>query len=349
METLIRMAESGYLPDALIRVGIRRLLRQRLAEERRDADGREPTGALAEQLRQQPIAVAQQRANEQHYEVPAEFFRLMLGPWLKYSSCHWSSAKQTLEEAEAEMLSLTCERAGIQDGMTVLDLGCGWGSLSLWIAGRFSRCRVTAVSNSPSQARFIRERASGRGLQNLTVMTEDINRFAPPGSYDRIVSVEMFEHMRNYETLLSRIAAWLGEEGKLFVHIFCHRNLPYLYEVDGNNDWMARHFFTGGTMPSLNLLERFDRDLRVTRQWSIDGTHYQRTLLAWLRNLDDRRTDVLRVLEGHYPAREARRWFVRWRLFLLGCAELFGYDQGREWMVAHYLLKPTTVAARPEE
>jgi cyclopropane-fatty-acyl-phospholipid synthase len=333
---LIRIAEGGHLPDALTRVGIRRLLRRRLGDEQRRADGGR---AIAEQLSRGPIAVETGQANQQHYEVPAAFFSLMLGPHLKYSSCHWSYAEQTLEEAEAEMLNLTCERAGIEDGMTVLDLGCGWGSLSLWIAERYPRCRVAAVSNSSSQAEFIRERVGERNLNNLTVTTEDINRFEAPGRYTRIVSVEMFEHMRNYEALLSRVAGWLDDDGKLFVHIFCHRRLAYLFEIEGDDDWMARYFFTGGLMPSLDLLDRFDKHFRVTRQWTVEGSHYQRTLLAWLRNLDQRRTAALDVLGRHYGPDQARRWFVRWRLFLLGCAELFGYHAGCEWMVAHHLLE----------
>ena len=339
---MIRIAESGYLPDALIRVGIRRLLRRRIGDEQRRTHGGRPGRWITEQLSRGPIAVETGQANEQHYEVPAAFFKLMLGPHLKYSSCHWSYAEQPLKEAEAEMLDLTCERAGIADGMTVLDLGCGWGSLSLWIAARYPRCGVTAVSNSSSQAEFIRRLASERDLQNLAVMTEDINRFEAPGRYDRIVSVEMFEHMRNYETLLARVAGWLEDDGKLFVHIFCHRRLAYLFQIEGDDDWMARYFFTGGLMPSLDLLERFDKDLRVAQQWTIDGSHYQRTLLAWLHNLDERRSEALDVLGRHYGPDQAHRWFVRWRLFLLGCAELFGYHGGCEWMVAHHLLEKQT-------
>ena len=329
---MIRIAESGYLPDALIRVGIRGLLRRRLADEGRPS-------RIVETLSKGPIAVETGQANEQHYEVPAAFFKLMLGPHLKYSSCHWSCAGQSLEEAEAEMLTLTCERAAIEDGMAVLDLGCGWGSLSLWIAERYPRPEVTSVSNSGSQAAFIRRRAKERDLRNLTVISQDINRFETVKRYNRIVSVEMFEHMRNYQELLSRVADWLDDDGKVFVHIFCHRELAYLFEIAGDDDWMARYFFTGGLMPSLDLLGCFDKDLRVTRQWTVGGSHYQRTLLAWLRNLDDRRSAVLDVLGRHYGPDQARRWFVRWRLFLLGCAELFGYREGREWMVAHHLLE----------
>lgn len=342
MDAMIRIAESGYLPDGLVRVGIRHLLHGRLRSQRRGAGEREPGAAMAALQRRMPIAVATGEANEQHYELPAEFFERMLGPHLKYSSGHWSSPGQRLEQAEAEMLQLTCERAGLEDGMTLLDLGCGWGSLSLWVAERYPRCRVTAVSNSQRQARFVRGRAAQRALGNLTVIAGDVARVELPRRHDRIVSVEMFEHMRNHCALLSRIAGWLEDDGKVLVHLFCHRRFAYLFETDGDDDWMARHFFTGGMMPSLDLLSRFDRDLRVSRRRTIDGTHYRRTLLAWLRNLDRRRPEVVRILGEHYGASSARRWFVRWRLFLLASAELFGYAGGREWMVAHYLLaKPS--------
>ncbi len=342
---LIRIAETGWVPDAWVRMGIRRLLLRRLSTEVRKAAAGDSSRLLTEDLRRGPIAVETWEANRQHYELPPAFFRLMLGPHLKYSSCHWSSPDQTLEQAEAEMLALTCERAGIEDGMYVLDLGCGWGSLSLWVAERYPNCTITAVSNSAAQAGFIRERAAERGLLNVRVLSADINRFEPPRRYDRIVSVEMFEHMRNYEQLLARVAGWLKDGGRLFVHIFCHRRLAYLFEVEGADDWMARYFFTGGLMPSLDLLDQFDRDLRVSRQWTVDGRQYERTLLAWLGNLDARRGEVLEVLARHYGADRARVWFVRWRLFLLGCSELFGYRDGTEWMVGHHLLEKRTRGA----
>lgn len=338
MSLSIRLAESGVLPDPVLRAGIRRLLRTRLRDEARLAGSCEPEALFLERVAEAPIAVATERANEQHYELPAEFFRLVLGPRLKYSACLWPTGTRSLAEAEVEMLRLTCERAGIEDGMRVLDLGCGWGSLSLFVAERYPRCRVTAVSNSESQIAFLRGRAVERGFDGLRAMRADVNAFEPEGRFDRVVSVEMFEHVRNHRALLERIARWLEEEGRLFVHYFCHRKFAYPYEVEGEDDWMARHFFTGGVMPSRDLLRGVGGPLRVERGWTVDGTHYERTLLAWLRNLDARREEAMRVLESHYGTADARTWFVRWRLFLLACAELFGYDGGNEWTVAHDLL-----------
>jgi len=334
----IRLAERGVLPDRVVRIGIRRLLRARLREEERLAGSREPEALFLERMADAPIAVATDRANEQHYELPAEFFRLVLGPRLKYSSGHWSRAGETLEEAEIEMLRLTCERAGIEDGMSILDLGCGWGSFSLYVAEFYPRCRVTAVSNSASQIALIASRAAERGFDGVHTARADVNRFEPDGRFDRVVSIEMFEHVRNHRVLLGRIARWLEEDGRLFAHYFCHRRFAYPYEIEGDDDWMARHFFTGGVMPSRELLRAFETPLRVERQWTVGGTHYERTLLAWLENLDARKEEVMHILESQYGAAEARLRFVRWRLFLIACAELFGFAGGREWIVAHDLL-----------
>jgi len=339
MSALIRIAETGYVPDGILRMGIKRLLRQRLRNERRRSRDGSFTATTAE-AGDRPIAVATDKANEQHYELPPEFYELMLGTRLKYSCCWWTSAGQGLNEAEEEMLELTCERAEIRDGMKVLDLGSGWGSLGLWIAEKFPGCRVTTVSYSAPQQRFIRERAERRGLTNVETIRADVNRFEPESTYDRIVSVEMFEHVRDHEELLSRIAGWLEPGGKLFVHLFCHRTISYPFEIDGDDDWMARHFFTGGIMPSLDLLNGLDRDMRVVQRWEVDGTHYERTLTAWLQRLDGRRREAMEILAAHFGEDQARLWFVRWRLFLLACAELFGFRGGREWLVGHYLLEP---------
>ena len=265
-----------------------------------------------------PIAPLPEKANEQHYELPPEFFTAVLGPHRKYSSCFWRTETASLAEAEAAALDITCERADLSDGQDILELGCDWGSLSLWMAERFRNSRITAVSNSAPQRRFIEAEAAARGLTNLRVITADMNEFASAANrFDRIVSVEMFEHMRNYERLLERIASWLRPSGKLFVHHFCHRQFAYPFETDGDANWMGRHFFTGGLMPSEHLLRHFNRHLTIVGQWRWDGTHYQRTSEAWLANLDARRRDVLPILEATYGRDSSRRWFHRWRMFFL--------------------------------
>jgi cyclopropane-fatty-acyl-phospholipid synthase len=288
-----------------------------------------------------PIAVATAAANDQHYEVPAEFFRLVLGPHLKYSCCLWPDGVDSLAEAEAAMLALTCERAGIEDGMRILDLGCGWGSLAVWLAEHYPASQVLAVSNSHGQRAFIIERARAKGLLNLEVRTADLNDFAPAERFDRIVSVEMFEHMRNYRRLLARVASWLTPRGRLFLHVFCHREHPYFFEDKGPSDWMTRHFFTGGLMPTEDLLARVQDDLEICDRWRVDGRHYEKTLLAWLARLDAERDRVEELFAEVYGGpQEALIWRNRWRIFFLACAELFGFRGGSEWLVSHTLWQP---------
>lgn len=338
----IRAAESGLVPDRLMRAAIRRLCRMRLRElaedERAGCDCGE-RGAFLESLRSGPIAPVPEKANEQHYELPPEFFAAVLGPHRKYSCCLFEDAGSTLAEAEAAALAVTCERAGLDDGQDVLELGCGWGSLSLWMAESYPRSRITAVSNSAAQRRFIESEAARLGLGNLRIVTADMNDFQPDGlAFERIVSVEMFEHMRNYDRLLERIASWLRPDGTLFVHIFCHRAQAYPFESEGSANWMGRHFFTGGTMPSVDLLHRFSRSLKVISQWNWNGRHYRRTADAWLENLDRRRAEILPILASTYGRPEAARWLQRWRLFFLAVSELFGYGEGDEWFVTHLLM-----------
>jgi cyclopropane-fatty-acyl-phospholipid synthase len=340
---LLGLAERGLLPDAVIRAGIRRLCAQRRSEELEggtaEVDAR--FRARLAMLRESPVAIHVDAANRQHYELPPEFFRHCLGPRLKYSSCYYPTGDETLAEAEEAMLALYGDRAGLADGQDVLELGCGWGSLTLWMAERYPHSLITAVSNSRPQREFIEARCRERGLANVRVLTCDVNRLElPEAAFDRCVSIEMFEHMRNYETLLGRVAGWLRPEGRLFVHIFCHRTLLYPFETEGGDDWMGRHFFTGGLMPSADTLAFFQRDLVLRQRWLVDGTHYQRTANHWLEAQDRARDTLMPVLRDAYGD-AAGLWFQRWRMFFMACAELFGADDGDEWMVAHYDFRRT--------
>jgi cyclopropane-fatty-acyl-phospholipid synthase len=338
---LDRLVDSGLVPEPLLRAGIRAVCALRLRQERRGVEAEQARHqALVEALRRSEVAIETEAANAQHYEVPAAFFERVLGPHLKYSSCYWPAGVERLGDAEAAMLALTAERAGLADGQDVLDLGCGWGSLALWAARRFPASRITAVSNSHAQRAFIEARARAAGLPNLTVRTADVRTLElPAAGFDRVVSVEMFEHMRNYELLLGRIARWLRPDGALLVHVFAHRRHAYPFEDAGRADWMAREFFTGGLMPSTSLLHHFQRDLRLADEWHLSGTHYARTAEAWYANLMAARDPIRALFAGAYGADAARR-FQRWRVFFLACAELFGYRGGREWLVAHYRFLP---------
>ncbi len=344
MNLTAAIAERGLLPDPAIRWGIRRLHRKTLSDVRK-SDGEAESSALQRlirELRESPIAIAPQRANEQHYEVPPAFFRLFLGPHMKYSSGLWMPGTATLAQAEEAMLALTCKRAGIENGMEILELGCGWGSLSLWMAQHYPRSRILAVSNSSGQREHIQGRSAELGISNLEVMTADMNGFDTDRRFDRVVSVEMFEHMRNWEGLLARISRWLKPEGRLFVHHFSNREVAYLFRSESDEDWMGHYFFAGGMMPSDGLIQRFQQDLIVEDHWRVNGRHYQRTLEAWLEKLDSNRSAALPILADVYGPSEATVWLNRWRLFLLACSELFGYQNGNEWLVSHYRLKKRT-------
>ncbi len=323
----IALAERGLVPLPGLRLGVRRLLEQRLREIATSSDT-----AFVRSLAESPIALATERANEQHYEVPPEFFQLVLGPHLKYSGAYWPEGTTDLATAELRMLELTCDRALLEDGQDILELGCGWGSLTLHMARAYPASRILAVSNSAPQRRFIEARAP----RNVTVVTADMNDFHPGGDFDRVVSVEMFEHMRNYDELLRRISEWLRPAGRLFVHVFCHKDHTYPFETEGEDNWMGRHFFTGGIMPAWDLFTEFDRDLRVEARWKVNGRHYGLTARAWRELLESRRTAVQEVLRATYGPDAASLWFHRWRLFFLACEELFGYRGGEEWLVGHY-------------
>jgi len=333
--------ERGLVPDAVIRRGVRRLVKQRLAQLAQA--GSEGAALRAEAFLRDmdtaQIAPVPHLANAQHYEVPAEFFGLALGPHRKYSSCWWPEGVVTLVEAEQAALAETCLRAGLADGQDILELGCGWGSLTLWMAAAYPGSRITAVSNSASQRAYIEGEARARGLANVTVRTADMNAFDTPQRFDRAVSVEMFEHMRNWRALFRRVHGWLRPGGRFFLHVFCHRAQSYAFTDEGPSDWISRHFFSGGIMPADELALRFQDRLRLVRRWRWDGTHYERTANAWLENLDRRRGEALPVLARAYGEREAGLWLQRWRLFFMACAGLFGHDAGQQWWVSHYLFE----------
>ena len=347
MNWAIDLAERRKLPDVVVRAGMRQLIGQRLRTERVRA-GTAPQNSqrgFVEAMRAEPIAVATDAANAQHYELPAEFFKTILGPYLKYSSCVWPDGVTDLAAAEARMLALSCERAGIADGMEVLDLGCGWGSLSLWVAQRCPGARVLSVSNSRSQAEFVRGRCEELGLENVDVITADMNDFATDRRFDRVVSIEMFEHMRNWERLFGRVGGWLRRGGRFFLHVFCHRKLAYLYTDKGSSDWMARNFFTGGIMPSEELPHHFTSHLEVEKQWRVNGLHYSRTLEAWLESMDANRDRLMALFRSTFGD-DAERSFARWRLFFMACSELFRFRGGGEWFVSHTLMRPHALPDR---
>ena len=335
----LNLAERGWLPDAVVRFGIRRLLKARLQQQKALAqENRAAIPSFYERLRSEPIAVQTQDANRQHYEMPAAMFRYILGHRMKYSCALFPTGTESLDQAEDAMLALTCARARLEDGMTILELGCGWGSLSLWMAEHYPNSRIVAVSNSASQREFIEQEAARRNLKQLRVITSNVIDFDPLEQFDRIVSVEMFEHMRNYALLLERVSQWLTSTGKLFVHIFCHCEFGYLFEESRGTDWMAKHFFSGGMMPSVDIFSYFQDHCTVTEQWTVNGNHYAETCDAWLANQDLKRKEIKCVLGNHLPKELVDLQYERWRIFFMACAELFRFNGGDEWLIGHFLL-----------
>jgi len=340
----IELMERGLIPEALVRMGIRAICRERISEQSGTPEQEsERLQSFIERVKREPIAVLTEKANEQHYELPPEFFNLALGKHRKYSSCFYKTGTETLDQAEADMLALSAARAEIVDGHSILELGCGWGSMTLWLAEHFPRSSVVGVSNSAPQREFILGEAAKRGLKNIEIITADMNSFSIERQFDRVVSIEMFEHMRNYERLMQRVASWLKPGGALFVHIFTHHRFAYFYETEGSTNWMGRYFFSGGTMPSDDLLIYFQQSLVIDKHWRNSGMHYAHTANAWARNMEERRAEIMPILERTYGAKDARRWFYRWKTFFLACAELFGFNQGREWLVSHYLFRKPSV------
>lgn len=336
---LIHMAERGYIPDSIMRWGTRRICKELLQDE--SANPRK-AGFIAS-LPSSPLALATDEANEQHYELPPKFFELTLGQHLKYSCGYYPEGISTLDDGEAKMLQLTCARAGLQDGMKILEMGCGWGSLTCWMAAHYPNAEITAVSNSHSQREHIEAKLKARGLDNVTIITCDMNEFGIDQyqeEFDRAVSIEMFEHMRNYPLLMERISGWLQPEGKLFVHIFCHQEWAYPYETDKDENWMAKTFFTGGMMPSFDIFEAFPEHLQLDDKWWVNGVHYEKTSNHWLALMDQHKPEIMALFTETYGnAKDAKLWWNRWRMFYLGVAEFFGYADGKEWGVGHFLLK----------
>ena len=336
--TAVRAAERLHLPDPLTRAGIDFLVartRRQLSAEGPDLD------RFIADMQRHPVAERPEEANRQHYELPPEFFALVLGPRRKYSCCLYPEGSETLAEAEQLALEETMAHADLADGQSILELGCGWGSLTLSMAERFPAARITAVSNSRPQRRAILAEATRRNLTNLEVITADMNAFAPEGQFDRVVSVEMFEHMSNWQELLGRVRSWLRPEGRLFVHVFTHRSVPYRFNTEDEADWIAQHFFAGGIMPSHDLLGRFAEVFDIEADWRWNGRHYERTALHWLAGFDANLGAIDPILAQVY-GRDATLWRRRWRLFFLATAGLFGHAGGTEWGVSHYRLRPAT-------
>jgi cyclopropane-fatty-acyl-phospholipid synthase len=335
------LLEKNLVPDSLIRYGIRQNCKQRLRDEsvHNLEVQHEKFLQFVQRLKHSDIAVETKAANEQHYEVPTKFYQLVLGKNLKYSCGFWNTNVTSLDQSEGDMLALTCARAELANGQRILECGCGWGSLSLYMAAKFPESHITGVSNSRTQKIFIDAEAEKRGLKNITIVTADMNVFDTNQKFDRIVSVEMFEHMRNYQSLMQKLSRLLDDHGKMFIHIFTHQYFSYLYEVKDESDWMAKYFFSGGIMPSDHLLLYFADDFKIQNHWRVNGTHYQKTAEAWLHNMDLHKIEIMEIFNTTYGGDQSTKWWVYWRIFFMACAELWGYNNGNEWFVSHYLFE----------
>ena len=333
----IKWAESGHIPEVPMRWGMRRLLKKRLKKE--SSGGEKRKESVLKTFLEAPVAINTDKANEQHYALPPEFMETVLGRRLKYSSGYWPQGVKTLDDAEDAALELVASRATLEDGMQILELGCGWGAFSLWAAERYPNASLVAASNSASQRKYIEEKAAKKKITNIRVITADINTFTIEETFDRIVTIEMLEHVRNHARIFQRIADWLKPDGQLFVHVFSHHTYAYPFEVDGDKDWMARYFFSGGIMPSHDLFRNYSQDLQIKKDWQLSGIHYQKTLDAWLRKQEAAKPKVLEIFKNTYGPDNAEIWFHRWRMFFMACSELFGYAGGKEWGVSHYLFE----------
>ena len=328
----------GLIPDSLLRRGVRNQGRQRL-QMMKNTDLKQEYLTFLKQASSGEIAVHTDDANNQHYEVDSEFFQYCLGKNLKYSSCYWNDDTSSLDEAEDIMLDLYCKRAKIEDGMTILDVGCGWGSLSLYLAQKYPKSKITGVSNSNSQRKFIEKLGYERNLHNLNIVTKDINSFDTNKKFDRIISIEMFEHTKNSKILMDSINKWLAPDGLFFMHVFAHKYNPYYFDTEQKNAWMAKYFFTGGMMPNHDLFRDLESDLNYQKSWMLSGTHYEKTSNAWLEKMDSNKTKILELFRRNNSNSVAKKKFYFWRLFFIACAEIFGYDGGSEWIISHHLFK----------
>ncbi|MEQ8825415.1 MAG: cyclopropane-fatty-acyl-phospholipid synthase family protein [Filomicrobium sp.] len=337
VEHLISVTERAPLPDIATKTGINFLVGRTRRQLAHESD--ENSANFAREMVEFPIALATKEANDQHYEIPAEFFELALGARRKYSCAYYEDDNTTLDEAEERALALTAEHAALANGQKILELGCGWGSMTLWVAENFPGAHITGVSNSNSQREYILSQAKARNLTNIDVITADMNDFASEGQFDRVISIEMFEHMSNWHDLIGKVTGWLKPDGRFFMHVFSHKSRPYRFDHADKSDWIAQHFFTGGIMPSHDLIRQFGDFVEVEKEWRWSGQHYQRTAADWLANYDRNDIEIDRILNDVYGA-DAKLWKRRWRLFFLATMGLFGHNGGNEWGISHYLLKP---------